>query len=155
MPGLLNYTTTVSADKTIGEIQSILAKAGARQIMHGYDANGNCTELSFRIHTKFGEIAFLLPANIEAVEKVLISHRVRHRFSRPGDREHATKVGWRILKDWVEAQIALIKTGMVSVEQVFLPFAQNAEGQTIYEALVEKKFTGLALPAPVNRKVGQ
>lgn len=147
MPGLLNYTTTVSADKTIGEIQSKLAKAGARQIMHGYDHKGNCQELSFRISTKFGEMAFLLPANIESVEKVLISHRVRKRFSTPGDREHATRVGWRILKDWVEAQLALIETGMVSIEQVFLPYAQNAQGQTIYEALVEKKFTGLALPS--------
>jgi hypothetical protein len=150
MPGLLNYTTTVSADKTIGEIQAMLARAGARQIMHGYDAKGNCSELSFRIVTKFGEISFLLPANIEAVEKVLTSHRVRHSWSKPGDRERATRVGWRILKDWVEAQLALIQTGMVSVEQVFLPYAQNAIGQTLYEALAEKKFTGLALPAPSN-----
>jgi hypothetical protein len=148
MPGLLNYTTTVSADKTIGEIQAKLARAGARQIMHGYDSNGNCCELSFRIPTKFGEISFLLPANVEAVEKVLIKHRVRHRYSQPGDRERATKVGWRILKDWVEAQLALIETGMVTIEQVFLPYAQDERGRTIYEALVEKKFTGLALPAP-------
>lgn len=147
MPGLLNYTTSISADRTIGEIQSKLAKAGARQIMHGYDAEGNCCELSFRIPTKFGDVAFLLPANITAVDAILRRQRSRIR-DYSALREQATRVGWRILKDWVEAQLALIETGMVTVEQVFLPFAQNASGQTVYEAFLEKKFTGLALPAP-------
>jgi hypothetical protein len=146
MPGLLNYSTTVSADRTIGEIQSKLAKAGAREIMHGYDSQGNCCELSFRIQTRFGEISFLLPANIGAVEAVL--RRGRRRLPYKPMTEQASRVGWRILKDWVEAQLALIETGMVNIEQVFLPFAQDASGQTVYEALQQKKFTGLALTAP-------
>jgi hypothetical protein len=32
-------------------------------VLHGYDAHGNLTELSFRIKTQFGEMAFRLPAN--------------------------------------------------------------------------------------------
>jgi hypothetical protein len=142
---LLNYSTSISADKTVGEIQSKLAKAGAHQILHEYDPLGNVCALSFRINTKFGQMAFRLPSNIAAVEATLRKH---YRRGKMVSTDHATKVGWRILKDWVEAQLALIETGMVTVEQVFLPYAQSATGQTIYEALVEKKFTGLALPAP-------
>ena len=141
--GLLNYTTTVPAERTVAEIQSKLAKAGAHQILHEYES-GTVSALSFRINTKFGEMAFRLPANISAVEAVL---RKGRRPFKPMT-EQAARVGWRILKDWVEAQLALIETGMVSVEQVFLPYAQNSAGQTVYEALLEKKFTGLALPAP-------
>jgi hypothetical protein len=141
---LLNFSTSISAEKTVGEIQSKLAKAGARQILHEYDEAGNVSALSFRIMTKFGEMAFRLPANIPAVEAVL---RKQFRRGRYVQTDHATRVGWRILKDWVEAQLALIETGMVTVEQVFLPYAQNQSGQTIYEALVEKRFSGLALPA--------
>lgn len=144
---LLNYTTSISAEKTVSEIQSKLAKSGAHQILHEYDGLGNVNALSFRINTKFGEMAFRLPANITAVENVLKKQFRRGKFV---TREQATKVGWRILKDWVEAQLALIETGMVSVEQVFLPYAQNQSGQTIYEALVEKRFSGLALPAPAK-----
>lgn len=139
---LLNYTTNVPAFRTISEMQHKLAKAGAHQIMHGYDSLGRVTEIAFRIHTKFGDISYLLPANIEAVEAVLKKQFPRKR----PDLAQAERVGWRILKDWLEAQLALIETGMVTVEQVFLPYAQDARGKTLYEALLEKKFSGLALP---------
>lgn len=137
---LLNYTTSISVEKTVGEIQSKLAKAGAHQILHEYNGNGIVNALSFRIKTQFGDMAFRLPANIPAVEIVLKKEFRRGQHCSP---EQAARTGWRILKDWVEAQLALIQTGMVTVEQVFLPYAQNASGQTMYEALVEKKFAGL------------
>lgn len=35
---ILNYTTKVDVYKTIGEIQSVLVKHGARKIMQDYDA---------------------------------------------------------------------------------------------------------------------
>src|SRR5882724_6195858 len=101
---LLNYTTSIDAGKTVGEIQSKLAKAGAHQILHEYDGFGNVSALSFRITTKFGQMAFRLPANINAVELVLKRQFRRGKFVTV---EQATKVGWRILKDWTEAQLAL------------------------------------------------
>lgn len=139
---LLNYTTSIDAGKTVGEIQSKLAKAGAHQILHEYDGFGNVSSLSFRIQTNFGDMAFRLPANISAVEKIL---RGQFKSGKYVTTEQATRVGWRILKDWIEAQLALIQTGMVTVEQVFLPYAQNERGQTVYEGLLERKFSGLAL----------
>lgn len=143
--GLLNYTTSISAEKTVYEIQSKLAKAGAHQILHEYDGFGNVSALSFRINTKFGNVAFRLPANISAVEAVLKRQFRRGKFSTT---EQATKVGWRILKDWVEAQLALVETGMVTIEQVFLPYAQDNKGQTVYEFFLEKRFDKLALAEP-------
>lgn len=147
---LLNYTTSISAEKTVGEIQSKLAKAGAHQILHEYDGFGNVAALSFRINTRFGNVAFRLPSNIGAVEAILKKQFGRGRYT---DIEQATRVGWRILKDWVEAQLALIETGMVTIEQVFLPYAQDSKGQTVYESILERKFTGLALPAPSQKVV--
>jgi hypothetical protein len=148
--GLLNYTTSISGDKTVSEIQGKLALAGARQVLHEYDGFGNVSSVSFRINTQFGEMAFRLPANIRAVEEVLKRQARAGKIARKfeNDPAQAARVAWRILKDWIEAQLALIETGMVTVEQVFLPYAQNATGQTIYESLLEKKFSGLALPAP-------
>jgi hypothetical protein len=141
---LLNYTTSISSEKTVGDIQRKLALAGASQVLHGYDAHGNLSELSFRIRTQFGEMAFRLPANIEAVEAIL-QRQFKSGRSRFVSREHATKVAWRILKDWTEAQLALLQTGMVTIEQAFLPYAQNANGQTVYEALCEKRFAGMLM----------
>ena len=61
---------------------------------------------------------------------------------------HARNVCWRILRAWIEAQTALIQIGLVKVEQVFLPYAQSASGETLYENLRERHFSGLALPQP-------
>lgn len=153
---LLNYSTTVSADRTVGEIMGKLAKAGARQILQDFDENGNPSAISFRIDTKFGQMTFRLPANIREVQATLERQKVRsYRTPQAQRTEQAARVGWRILKDWIEAQLALLETGMVTVEQVFLAYAQNATGQTIYEALIEKKFTGLALPSSEHSKVVQ
>lgn len=146
---LLNYTTEIAAEKSVGEIQKRLALAGAHQVLHGYDEEGNLSELSFRIKTQFGDMAFRMPANVAAVQAIL-QRQFRSGRSRFTSREHATKVAWRILKDWVEAQLALFRTGQVTIEQLFLAYAQDNKGKTVYEALVDRKFSGLALPASSN-----
>ena len=38
-------------------------------------------------------------------------------------------ITWRILKDWVEAQMALLETGMVTMDESFLPYMVSG-GQT-------------------------
>ena len=59
-------------------------------------------------------------------------------------REQAARVGWRIIKNWLEAQLALIETQMVSLAQVMLPYMQVGQtGQSLYEAWRERQ---LALP---------
>jgi len=59
--------------------------------------------------------------------------------------KQATRTGWRIIRDWLEAQLAMIQAGMVSITDVFLPYAQNSQGETLYERLKDQKFSGLAL----------
>ena len=141
---LLNYSTEVAAEKTVSEIQRKLAEAGASQVLHGYDREGNLSELSFKIETQFGTMAFRLPANIEAVQAIL-QRQFKSGRSKFTSREHAAKVAWRILKDWTEAQLALLRTGQVTIEQAFLAYAQNHNGQTVYEAMVEKRFAGMLM----------
>jgi hypothetical protein len=42
-------------------------------------------------------------------------------------------VAWRQILRWVQAQMALVETKMVKVEEVFLPYIQGPGGQTVYE----------------------
>ena len=37
-------------------------------------------------------------------------------------RQQAIRTSWRTLKDWVEAQMALLETGMVTMDEIFLPY---------------------------------
>ena len=55
-------------------------------------------------------------------------------------REQAERVAWRILKDWVEAQMALLDIEMVRFEEIFRPYIETSSGQTIYERLEERQF---------------
>lgn len=50
------------------------------------------------------------------------------------------RIAWRILKDWVEAQMALLDIEMVRFEEIFLPYIETDNGQTIYERLEERQF---------------
>lgn len=131
---ILNYTTKVDVYKTIGEIQSVLVKHGARKIMQDYDEEGRISALSFAIDTPYGVKGIRLPANTAAVCRVLENQRVRC------DYEQAERVAWRIVKDWVEAQMAIIEAEMVTMDEVFLPYMLDDTGQkTLYQAYQEKR----------------
>lgn len=134
---LKNYTTMINANKTIGEIQEILAKHGANAIMTEYN-DGQVIALSFRIKTPNGEIGVKLPANIDRVLQVLKNQRKRNNQVKD-TREQAAKTAWRIIKDWIDAQMAILETEMVEMEEIFLPYMINKEGQTLYEAFKNNK----------------
>ena len=44
-------------------------------------------------------------------------------------------VSWRILRDWTAAQMAIVETRMVKMDQVFLSYAIARDGRTLYEAV--------------------
>lgn len=68
---LLNYTTKVDIYTTLGAIQGQLVKHGAKKILQDYDDNGRIIALSFMIDTPAGLRGIKLPANVDAVFKVL------------------------------------------------------------------------------------
>lgn len=127
-----NYTTTINANKTIGEIQELLSKHGANAIMTEYN-NGEVIGLSFKIMTPRGEMGVRLPANTDRVLQVLRNQRKKNNQVKD-TMEQATKTAWRIIKDWIDAQMAILETEMVEIEEIFLPYMINNDGQTLYQA---------------------
>ena len=148
---ILDYTTKVPVAKTVAEIEVKLAKAKAEAILKEYDSDGTVTALSFRIRTEFGVLTFLLPANIGRVYQVIAPDTRIARSLRT--KEQAARIAWRIVKDWIEAQLAMIEAGLVDLEQVFLPYAQDPAGRTVYELMRERKFQPL-LPGSKNSELG-
>ena len=127
-----NYTTTINANKTIGEIQELLSKHGANAIMTEYK-DGEVIGLSFKIMTSRGEMGIRLPANTERVLQVLKNQRKKNNQVKD-TMEQATKTAWRIIKDWIDAQMAILETEMVEMEEIFLQYVINNNGQTLYQA---------------------
>lgn len=137
---ILNYTTTVDAFKTVSEIEYILMKHKATSIMKQYDGE-TITGLSFLIDTGVQQIPVKLPVKIDECLEVLKKEKRQNPKKQIKDtRQQAERVAWRILKDWVEAQMALLDIEMVRFEEIFLPYIETSNGQTIYQKLEEKQF---------------
>ena len=142
---ILNYTTSIAAEKTGSEIQRKLAKAKAQAVLCEYDDNAIMVAISFRMLTPYGLVFFRLPANIPGVYKALKSANVPKRLQ---TEEQAARVAWRIVKDWVEAQLAIVEAGMAEITEVFLPYAQHSTGETVFQALKSGGFKALTHDAP-------
>lgn len=135
---ILNYTTTIEAYKTVSEIENILVKHKAKSIMKNY--NGEAIEsLSFLVDVGYNQIPIKMPAKVDECLKVLQNEK-KINSKVKATREQAERVAWRILKDWVEAQMALLDINMVKMEEVFMPYIVDKSGQTLFEKLEEKRF---------------
>lgn len=141
---LLNYSTSIDVHKTLGEIQGLLAKSKARSISIDYQ-DGEPSAVSFVIETPIGLQPFRLPMDGEAIFKTITKQyqrgQVQRRFV---TRDQAARVGWRIIKDWLAAQIAIVETEMVSISEVMLPYLVGPDDKTLYQAFISNQ---LALPA--------
>lgn len=122
-----NYTTKIDAYQSLGEIQGALAKAGAQKIMVDY-VDGKPTGVTFALYREpFGLQGFTLPAAVDGTLRVFAKQKVKP------DRAQAERTAWRNVRDWVLAQMALIESCDVPVDEVFLPYLTNQSGQTLYQ----------------------
>lgn len=134
-----NYTTSIDAEKSIAEISKILSENGARKVMIDYDRSGLAVGLSFRIFKDDnalgqGFLDFSLPCRWEAVYKILSESAgiaTKHRTE-----EQAVRTSWRVIRDWVDAQMALVRIEMVDIMEVFMPYAVLKDGRTISEHIL-------------------
>ncbi|MBA4698494.1 MAG: hypothetical protein H2212_03590 [Ruminococcus sp.] len=137
---ILNYTTTVDPFKTVSEIEKILVSHKAKSIMKNYDGE-SISALSFLIDTGFQQIPIRLPVKTEQCLKVLQREKKNSPRSKiKATREQAERVAWRILKDWIQAQMALLDIEMVTMQEIFLPYIEIPGGQTIYQKLEQQQF---------------
>lgn len=136
---ILNYTTQIDAFKTVSEIEYILMKHKAKSIMKNYEGE-SISGLSFLIDTGRQQVPVKLPVRIDECLKVLQKEKQRGTKNIKATREQAERVAWRILKDWIESQMALLDIEMVRFEEIFLPYIELQDGETIYEKLNRQQF---------------
>ncbi|OGP46699.1 MAG: hypothetical protein A3K30_03170 [Deltaproteobacteria bacterium RBG_13_51_10] len=135
-------TTKISINKTVGQIQGLLAMVGAVSVLIDYD-NGEPSAISFKISLNDRFLPFRLPCRWSAINKVLRDRRKRIRDEEDIE-EQAKRIAWRQILRWTEAQIALIETEMVKTEEVFLPYIQlDSSGRTLFEKIQENNFKQL------------
>lgn len=134
----LNYTTKIPAKITAGECVQILADAGADAVALRYNG-GMPIGLLFTLRTPTGMQDFSMPVDIGAMHKVLRSadfsslHTSAARLAELRNGRHAADVAWRVVKDWLEANLALIAAQMATLDGVMLPYLQLRSGSTLLD----------------------
>ena len=145
---LFMETTTIDADQTAAEIQTLLGKAGAAAIQTEYE-DGEVTALSFLIEIRGNKVKFRLPVRVEPIfEYFQRKRKTRHRqtMGKDTDTAKAKRVAWRQIYRWILAQLALIETGMVTAQEVFLPYIQTGIDETLYQRMEAGAFKMLPPP---------
>lgn len=131
---LKNYTTRVPADRSVQEIQTMLQKHGASGVLTEYEKNtGRIAGLAFQMEIGEQKVGFKLPLNWRAAKEVM----KKEGNSRAYDDDYCYRVAWRILRDWVDVQMALVEIEMAQMQQIFLPYLVQKGGKTLYENILE------------------
>lgn len=134
-------TTQIEPQKTAGEIISELVKAGASSVNTDYQ-DGRICGLRWIMRLCGGDVLFSMPVRTEPIFALINGRRSYPSSYRICDREQAERVAWRQLLRWVQAQLAMIDTGMVTTQEVFLPYiVVNADtNQTLFQKFEESRF---------------
>lgn len=138
-----NYTTEVNMHRTVAELQQVLGAKGARFVSVDYDANGNPAAVRFGLLINDHPVPFRLPCNVEGVYRALQKARGKQNYynkpkTEKTDRNRAPNIAWRIVKDWVEAQLALVEAEQAQMAEVFLPYAVSPNGTTMFEMFLNQ-----------------
>lgn len=135
----LNYTTSIAVTKTASEVQAMLGAHGADAIVIRY-ANKQPVAVSFTMTGPHGDRGFTLPVNVEGMHSALQAQWRRGEIPRRyTDRDQAERVAWRVVKDWLAAQLTLVAAQMATLDQVMLPYLHVDGTTTLYEAYRERE----------------
>ena len=146
--GLLKYTTTVTTAKTISDLFSMLQASGSDAIMLLYDEHKEPCGLSFSLQTPKGPLSFKMSVDTTRVKQVLTNqHRLRQVPVATLRDGQPARIAWRIVHDWLEVQLALIQIGLVTLDQVMLPYAVTQDGRTLFDLVQERGGVGKMLGA--------
>ena len=136
---LLFYTTKVPVVRTVAEVSRMLGGAGARAVQTRYQ-DGQPSGVAFVLGGPHGDHWYTLPVDISGVHRVLLAQHNNGQLG-SGQKarvlctpEHAARVAWRIAREWLAVQLALVEAQMATVDQIMLPYLhvdKDASGHEI------------------------
>lgn len=142
---IANRTTSISPHKSVAEIQGMLADARASSLMIDFD-NGQPTAISFCLTRDGHSLAFRLPCNWEGTLAAM--KRDKKCEARLRNPEQAKRVAWRVLRDWLRAQLTMVEAGASTIHEVMTPWMITDDGTTVAARLFSGPSGLIGLPAP-------
>lgn len=137
-----NYTSDVPALRTIGRIEELLTRFGAKAIGKNYEGK-TVTSLTFQLPVNGKDVLVRLPAEPSSV---LTAMRAKKLFPRSWDATRqfaqAERTAWKIQQEWLEIELTNLTLNQKEPLQIFLPYLWDGQ-QTYYSRLQERGFRGL------------
>ena len=130
-----NASSVASLPRIFDAISKTLVSHKAKHITYSYD-NERIVAIEFVIDINGIERPFRLPARIENVERIMYGKK----FLSQTQKTQAYRTAWANIRDWISAQMAMIDTGMVKPEEIFLPYMVSNDGRTFYEVMTQQQF---------------
>lgn len=139
-----NYTSGITASKSVSKIEELLVSMGAQNINKSYK-NGKLDAISFLINVNGNTVPFKLPAKVDQVSEALLkTYKRLTPIARRNVAEQAERTAWKICSDWVEIQATMIKLQQAEFVEVFLPYVYKVEqDQTFFESLKASNYKKL------------
>lgn len=140
---LKNYTS--NSKNTFNNIQKILVEHKAKQVFFEYNDAGKIKTIAFSLEIAGVLRSFLLPARVENVEQIFLDNKKpKYDWQKAAplttqEKEQAYRTAWANIRDWLDAQMALIDTEQVKIEEVFLPYLATGKGRTLFDDYNEQK----------------
>jgi len=147
MVNIRNYTSGVPVERSVSFIEKRLVETGASHIMKQYGPEGELSNIIFSLPgpRNNAPVPIKLPANIEKCHSLLAGQVKRPRKGTMAKiRSQAERTAWKLLADWVDVQISMIKLGQAEPLEIFLPYLFDSHRQqTFYGSLKESGFKAL------------
>jgi hypothetical protein len=103
---LKNYRAEVLVERSVARIEEILVRHGTTQFYKEYK-NSELVGVVFVVPVLNGELPVKLPARVEQVRQRLYGKRSTYT---PAMNSQAQRTAWANIRDWIDAQMALIET---------------------------------------------
>jgi len=126
-------TTTVSSEKSRGEIERIVSYYGADSFMYGWE--GTKAVIGFRMNGKMVRFLIPLPDKSE-FRHTPAKKRVRNEEDQYRAWEQAVRQRWRALALVVKAKLEAVESGITSFEIEFMAHVLLPDGKTVGDFMI-------------------
>ncbi len=143
---MVSSTTTVAPEQSLGEIQALLRKYGARRFGTEWGEDGILSvHFNLPVPEADGMMNVVLRPKIDAVrDKMKYTPTGRERSNT--NAAQVERVAWRQMKAILEGMLLAADTGMFSAGQVFMGMAETDDGEPLWDVVVAHGVAGLLAP---------
>lgn len=131
--GIRNKSSKLSTSESMGKIQQLLAESGATSVRIDYNNQSKPVSVSFLIMINHKPLEFRLSTNVNGLLEAM--KRDKKVAKSLCNIEQAERTAWKNKLEWLELQMAEIKTGQANITELLLGYAVTSNGETAFKRI--------------------